>query len=172
MMNRPPQREFDIAAIDEDHVKGVAFNIVFMVWRRRTLAEPYRAGARLVAQLGAKFPEGVGVMQVVEVDAVPPDSDARKVFVEFLKQEIIKHYSVTHEGTGFKAASVRAIVSGVQTLARPTFEHSVHSSVAAAARWAAAQNKRIGRNDDPAAIERVFQALRKIHVERYPNPTK
>jgi hypothetical protein len=163
---------YDVVEIDEDHVKGTAFNLVFMVWRRRTLVAAYRAGIELVGRLSLKHPSGVGVMNVVETEAVPPDSDARKAFSEFWQQPALKHFSVTHEGTGFKAASVRAIVSGIHALARPNFETSVHSTVADAARWAAAQNRRLGRTDEWTAIEKVVQALRRLHVEKYPSVTR
>lgn len=165
-------KDLEVIAIDEDHIKGAAFNLAFLVWRRRTLAAAYRAGIELVSSLALKNPSGVGVMQVVETDAVPPDAEARKAFNDFMKQTSIKHYSVTHEGTGFKAASVRAIVSGVQAMARPNFEHSVHSTVADASRWAAAQNRRIGRNDEWSAIERLMQTLRRIHLEKYPRESR
>ena len=169
-MTRPPAEDFEVVALDEDHVKGVAFNIAFMVWRYRTLVGPYRAGIQLVTELALKHPTGVGVMHVVETEAVPPDSDTRRAIAEILQLPTIKHFSVTHEGTGFKAASVRAIVSGGHALARPSFEYAVHSTVAEASRWAAVQNKRIGRQDDWQAIERVLQALRRLHVEKYPRP--
>jgi hypothetical protein len=161
--------ELEVAAVDADHIKGTAFNIAFMVWRHRTLVGPYRDGIALVNRLALKYPNGVGVMHVVETEASPPDSDARKAFTEFLKQPVIKHFSVTHEGSGFKAASVRAIVSGVHALARPSFEHAVHSTVADAARWAANLNRQIGRTDDWQAIERVMQTLRKMHLEKFPS---
>jgi hypothetical protein len=170
-MIRPPEKDLQVVEIDEDHVKGVAFNIAFMVWRKRTLVGPYRAGIQLVASMALKHPTGVGVMQIVETEAVPPDSETRKAFTEFLQLKAIKHFSVTHEGTGFKAASVRAIVSGVHALARPGFEHAVHSTVADASRWAAGQNRRIGRTDDWQAIERAMQTLRKLHLEKYPRNT-
>ena len=164
--------ELEVVTIDEDHIKGTAFNIAFMVWRRRTLVGPYREGIQLVSALALKHPTGVGVMQVVETEASPPDSETRKAFADFLKQKAIQFFSVTHEGTGFKAASVRAIVSGVHALARPSFEHAVHSTVADASRWVAAQNRRIGRRDEWQAIERVMQTLRRIHLEKYPSESR
>jgi hypothetical protein len=171
-MIRPPEKEVEVAAIDEDHIKGTAFNMVFFVWRRRTLVGPYRQGIELIKKMGLKHPKGLGVMHVVETDAVPPDADARKAFTDVTQMDEIKYFSVTHEGTGFKAASVRAIMSGVHALARPKFEHAVHSTVADAARWAAAHNKRLGRTEDWTAIEKVLQALRRQHVERYPTVTR
>jgi hypothetical protein len=168
-MERLFGNELEVVAVDADHSKGSAFNIAFMVWRRRTLVGPYRDGIALVNSLALKHPGGVGVMHVVETEASPPDSEARKAFADFLKQPAIKHFSVTHEGTGFKAASVRAIASGVHALARPGFEHAVHSTVADASRWASGQNRQLGRSDDWQAIERVMQTLRRMHIEKFPN---
>lgn len=161
-----------VVNLDEDHVTAVAFNLVLLVWRRRTLLEAYRAAIQLVTETVVKNPRGVGVMQVVEVDAIPPDSETRKAFGQMMHLPGIQHFSVTHDGTGFKAASVRAIVSGVNALARPTFAHSVQSSVPDAARWAAAQNRAIGAADDAAAIERALQSLRRLHVDKYPSAKK
>jgi hypothetical protein len=161
--------ELEIVTVDADHIKGTALNIAFMVWRRRTLVGPYREGIALANRLALKYPGGIGVMHVVETEASPPDGETRRAFTEFLKQRAIKHFSVTHEGTGFKAASVRAIASGVHALARPGFEHAVHSSVADAARWAAGQNRLLGRGDEAQSIERVMQTLRRVHLEKFPS---
>lgn len=168
-MERLFGNELEVVAVDADHIKGTAFNIAFMVWRRRTLVGPYREGIALVNGLAQKHPSGVGVMHLVETEASPPDSETRKAFTDFLKQPVIKHFSVTHEGTGFKAASVRAIVSGVHAIARPGFEHAVHSTVSDAARWAANLNEKLGRHDEWQAIERVMQTLRRMHVEKFPS---
>ncbi|RYZ10312.1 MAG: hypothetical protein EOO73_01690 [Myxococcales bacterium] len=168
-MERLFGNELEVVAVDEDHIKGTAFNIVFMVWRRRTLFGAYHAAIALANGLALKHPKGIGVMHVVETEASPPDSEARKAFAEFMKLPVIRHFCVTHEGTGFKAASVRAIASGVHALARPPYPHAVHSAVADASRWAAAQNRQLGRTDDWQAIERVMQTLRRMHVEKYPS---
>jgi hypothetical protein len=168
-MERLFGNELEVVAVDSDHIKGTAFNILFMVWRRRTLFAAYHAAIAVVNGLAPKHPNGIGVMHVVETEASPPDGEARKAFAEFMRLPVIRHFCVTHEGTGFKAASVRAIASGVHALARPPYAHAVHSTVADASRWAAEQNRQLGRNDDWQAIERVMQTLRRMHVEKFPN---
>ena len=160
--------DFDVVEVDEDHIKATAFNMLFMDWRRRTLPAAYRRGIDRVHELAKVYREGVGVCQVVEVDAVPPDSETRSMFVEFLRLQHVKHFSVTHEGVGFKAASVRAIVSGVHALARPKCEHSVFPKLSEAARWHEENQRRIGHSEPAARIERVMQGIRKMHRERYP----
>jgi hypothetical protein len=156
---------------DYDHVKASAFNMVFMVWRRRTMAEAYRRAFHLVRELATEHPEGIGVCQVVEVDAIPPDSEARKAFADFMKLKALKHYSVTHDGVGFKAAAVRTIVMGVNNLARPVCKHAVFSNLTEACGWHALEQMGLGRHETPDQIGEIVRAMRSFHRERYPpNP--
>lgn len=161
-------KSYEIVLHDPDHVKGIAFNMVFMIWRRHTTAAAYQHGMKVVRQLASTHPTGVGVCHVVETDAIPPDAAARAVFVDFLRMREVQHFSVTHEGSGFKAATVRAIVAGVHAFARPTFPHSVHSRVGDAARWHASIQEKLGRKEPGAHIESIAQALRHFHRETYP----
>ena len=163
-----PREDFRLIEIDEDHAKAVAFNMVFMVWRHRTQNLAYRRGMQLVRELATHFPEGVGVCQVVEVDAVAPDSDTRRAFVEFLRLEPLGHFSVIHDGAGFKAASVRAVIAGVHALARPKCRHAVHSNAPAAAAWHAAAQLELNRHESAHVIEGIVRGLRESHRQRYP----
>lgn len=151
---------FRILEIDRDHAKATAFNMLFMVWRYHTLPDAYRKAIRIAEELGQRHPEGVGVCQLVEVEAVAPGAETRRLFLELWKQAPVKHYSVTHEGTGFKAASVRAVVASVHALGCRNCEHSVHKSLREAAEWHAAQQRVIGRKESAEFIVACMQALR------------
>ncbi len=131
---------------------------------------PYRAGIRLMEELSRSHPEGIGVLQVVEVEASPPEPQHELLSKMRWKSRASGTFRSRHEGSGFKAASVRAIVWSVHTLARPTFPHAVHDSVADAARWAAGHNQGLGRRDDARTIERAVQELRRVQRERFPAP--
>lgn len=159
---------FELAGIDRDHAKGIAFNMLFMTWRFHTHATAVRPCFDIIADLAARFKEGVAVCHVVEADALPPTPAARKLISEILRLPSVKHYSVTHEGTGFKAASIRAVVAGIHALARPSCAHSVHGSFAHAAKWHAIQQAALGRKESASQIEATFDALRARHRERYP----
>ncbi len=158
----------NVVDIDKDHVKATAFNMLFMIWRRETAAGAYRRGTQIARELASSFREGIGILHVVEVDAIPPDSEARKAMTELLQLDGLMHFSVTHEGTGFKAAAVRAIVSGNHALIRPKCAHTVHSSLVAAAAWHAGYQKTLGRSEGAGQIQRIAQDLRDLHVQRYP----
>ncbi len=162
------ESEPKIVEIDEDHVKATAFNLLFLVWHKQTTAAAYRRAMEIVARLSKQHVEGVGVMQILERNSIAPDSAARKVFVEFLHLDIVKHFSVTYEGVGFKAASIRAVVAGVHAMARPRFPHSVHTTISDAARWHARAQELLGRRQTPADIERLCQRVRAMYREQYP----
>jgi len=168
-MNAAPENKlYDLVEIDEDHLKGTAFNMLFMVWRHRTLVDAYRRGMKIAQKLSTQHQMGAGVCQVVEVACVAPDTAARAAFVDFVRLPEVDHLSVIHDGTGFKAASVRAVMTGVHALARPQCKLSVHSTVGGAARWAASMQLKLGRTEQAARIESIVTALRAHHRERYP----
>jgi hypothetical protein len=159
--------EFTPEVFDEDHAVGSAFNMLFIVWQHQTTASALRRCRNLILALARRCPEGVGVVQILERDCTPPDVQARKEIVTFLHLQVVKHSSVIYEQTGFKAASIRAVVAGVHALARPVFPHTVHARVSEAAEWHAKAQAQLGRHETPSDIERVVRALRQQHHERY-----
>jgi hypothetical protein len=169
MIRRDEREKYELVEIDEDHAKGIAFNMLFMVWRRRTLAEAFGRGINLARKLTAEYSEGIGICQAVEVDAIPPDSDARTLFSYLSRLEGLQHLSVTHDGTGFKAAAVRAIMTGVQALARPKSKHIVLADVDLAGQWHAAAQAELGRHETAEQIAGILRSLRRLHRERYPS---
>lgn len=161
---------FDVLDLDVDHVKAVYGNTVILLWRYHTREVAYRAAIRLIRTVAHSYPEGVGVMQVVETQAIPPTDETRQAFKEAYELKGVHHFSVTYEGTGFKAAAVRAIVWSAHMLARPKFAHAVHKSVAEAARWVEAQNRLIAHHDDWRQLDRIVDQMRRLQRERYPGP--
>jgi hypothetical protein len=146
--------------MDVNHAKGRAFNMLFMLWRYETTLVAYRQAVDLAKQMAVAFPEGIGTSHLVEVDAVPPSAETRAVFVEYLRLPGLRHYSVTHEGTGFKAAGIRAIVVAQHTLSRTKCEHAVFSSIAGAAQWHEAEQRKLKRLESAEQIAECLHTLR------------
>jgi hypothetical protein len=105
---------------------------------------------------------------LVGVEAIPQSAETRKSFVELFQVPSVKHYSATHEGTGFKAASVRAVISTAHALGRRNCEHSVHERMQDAAEWHGRQQAKIGRMESPVVIARALETLRRHQRERFP----
>ncbi len=154
--------------MDADHAKGVAFNMLFLSWRFHTHAKAVEPCFGLLQQLGDQYPGGVGVCHVVEADAIAPSFAARKLMAELQRLPIVKHYSVTHEGTGFKAASIRAVVTGINALSRANCAHSVQSTFVRAAEWHAVHQVALGRLEPASRINATLELLRARHRQQYP----
>lgn len=156
--------------MDIHHAKAVASNMVFIVWGRETTARAYGRAGELIKELGEQFQEGIGVLQTVEEGAVPPDAAARSEFLRVLREseKHVKHYSVLHEGSGFKAASVRAIMASVYMYTRPQFAHRLFSSLNEAAAWHSLRQREIGHQDTPQQIVNIVHTLRKRIAELGP----
>jgi hypothetical protein len=59
MANVPPNNDlWRLVESDTDHAKGIAFNMLFIVWRRKTLVGPYMRAVQIVKTLATEFPKG------------------------------------------------------------------------------------------------------------------
>ena len=132
--------------VDINHGKAVLAGMLLAVWRKETTPEAFQRMDVLVQELSRQYPSGVGILQTIEKTAVPPEADTKREFVRgmVVGEGRIKHFSVVHEASGFHAAIVRAIMSGVYLFARPKFPHMVFSSLADAAAWHVQQQRALG----------------------------
>ena len=165
---KPDLTSFRLLEVDEDHAKATAFNMLFTLWCKETQVSAYIRMSNALKKLAVAFPRSVGVLQTVEKDAQPPNAAARTAFNEFLKlaSTCVAHYSTLHEATGFKAAAVRAVVSSVYLVARPTFEHAVFSTLSESAAWHAQRQRLLGRDETPEQIAGVVRKLREAYATR------
>ena len=142
--------------------------MLFVVWRKRTAEASFRRSTDVVVDLAARFGEGVGVCHVVEVTATPPDARVRRAFVDFLRCGVIKHISVTYEGAGFKAAAVRAVMTGAFELSQPSAKHAVHGDLETAAKWHALAQASLQRSESAATMTAIVRSMRRLLSERSP----
>ncbi len=160
--------KFQLLESDLHHLKAAAGNFLFMIWRRETQAAAFTRGVGLARELGKRQGAKIGVCQVVELEAVPPDAEARRAFQQLLELDCVAHSSVIHDGTGFKAASVRAIVNLQILLTKPKFPHRVFGSVQEAAAFHAASEAPLGRKLEQEDFGHWVAELRALHRARFP----
>jgi hypothetical protein len=120
---------------ERDFVVGTYGPVFLVIWRIDTT----EVGMRRVASLfrSARLPERVGMLTVVDENATMPSSEARELGAAFLSKNSkrIVASAIAHEGSGFKAAAVRAVVTGLTMLARQPFPHKVFPDTDRAASW-------------------------------------
>jgi hypothetical protein len=165
----------ELLEVDEHHAIGTAFNMAFALWYKETQLHAFRRLDRALMKLVLSYPEGVGVCQIIEPNAVPPSAETRAEITKMMQNGgggQLKHYSLTFEGTGFKAASIRAVVSASHMVARTKSQLAVFSTLGAAAAWHAGQQGLIGRMENAADISNVVRQLRAEYSQHMAKATK
>jgi len=127
-----------IHARDDAHAVATWTNVLIAVWRTETRAAALDGVSQALGELVAAHPE-VALIQVVEAGATAPDAEARRAIAAMLRRyaDSIRCSAVVFEGDGFQAATLRAVVTGIAILSRPSYPDVVFGSTVAAINWTA-----------------------------------
>lgn len=124
------------------------FLVVF--WKRDTTLEGALAVTEAMLRFGRSQADRIGVITVVEETATLPPGNVRDALAEFLKagSGVIRASCLVHEGTGFRTAAIRTLVTGLTLLAKQPFPHKVFATVEDAASWIVPQMPHPYRADE------------------------
>ncbi len=134
--NGPPARA-QIHESTRDHVVFTWRNVACAVFKKETTLGGVRTIQRVYDELAGQNPRGVFMLTIVEERAPLPVVEVRDALAKFLASGAgrSKKSAVVHEGSGFRAASVRGVVTGLAMIARLPYPHKVFSTPTDAARW-------------------------------------
>lgn len=157
----PGVQELSLHGCDEQHGVGVWRNLLIAVWRTETRAPAVDAVSAVLAKL-SRTHRDVALLQVIEEGATAPDADARRAISNMLKHNgsVIRCSAVVYEGDGFRAATLRAVVTGIALLSRPLYPHVVFASTISAINWTA----RHYSHDGPVWAEQVRNAVDELRL--------
>jgi hypothetical protein len=117
---------------------GVYENVFLWAFRESSTLERIERSRAAFADLRARYPKGFGVMTIVREDApVSMPSAARErsnaITAEFRANFVA--LSTVIEGSGFRSATLRSIISGIQLFARVSCPAKVFADAENAAAW-------------------------------------
>lgn len=119
-----------------DFALGYWHDVFICCWRVRTTMEGAGELQAHCEEFGKSRSEGIGLLTIIEANAPAPENDARAAIADFLgTAHYIRGSGVAFEGTGFRAAAVRSIVSGLTMLARQPYQHKVFDAVPTTMNW-------------------------------------
>jgi len=125
---------------DANYACGTWRSFYFILWRVQTELAACQHVHRTMYEFGPKHPEGIGLMTIVEASAPMPPAASRNELAATLKgATFIQASAVAFEGEGFRAASVRAVVTGLTAMAKQPFPHKVFAKVGDASLFLADQ---------------------------------
>lgn len=145
-----------------DYVLGHWGPLFICSWRFKTEMDGADDLAVTCSAFAKEYPDGIGLLTIIEDKAPAPDNDARSRIADFLGQaEFIAASGVAFEGSGFRAAAVRSIVSGLTILARQPFPHKVFSSISSTMDWLTPElNQRLGETFTPGQANSAIRKFR------------
>ncbi|WP_433931410.1 serine/threonine-protein kinase [Sorangium cellulosum] len=110
-----------------DYVMASWRQIFCIIWRRETAEDDVRRVSEACAEFAKQHPRGIGLLTIVEDGAPLPQAPARRALARFLAEAsaFIRCSAVVLEGSGFRAAAVRSVVTGLSLVARQRFPHKV-----------------------------------------------
>jgi hypothetical protein len=110
---------------------------VGVVWKRETTPEGVDALTTTYREQASRYPSGVYLLTIVERDAPMPAPPQREALAVFLRSGggRTRMSAVVIEGTGFRAAAVRSVVTGLAMLVRLPYPHEIFGSMEQAAKW-------------------------------------
>lgn len=140
-MNEPStKRELSPAnvtfvALEQHYIIASWRNVCIAVWVDETPAAAVAELTRFMQQLAIEYPQGIAFLQVIGEENQAMEAPVRAALKSLLMagREVLREAPVVYEGSGFRAAAVRAIVTGMLSQRSYGFPHRVYSSVEDAA---------------------------------------
>lgn len=127
----------EVIDVTKDHLISTWRNVLILVWKHETTTDGVHKLKSTYQSLAEKYPKNVFLLTIVEQDAPMPPSPVRVALADFLASCGGKMVlsAVVHEGSGFRAAAVRSVVTGLAMMANLPYPHKVFANVDDAARW-------------------------------------
>jgi hypothetical protein len=88
-----------------------------------------------LAELSDELRAGTGAMLVIESSVDPPDDKSRAYIRAELARSSMLAAAQVVEGTGFRGAAMRAVLSMLQIAVRPSYSMKIFSEVSDGALW-------------------------------------
>jgi hypothetical protein len=151
-----------VVVLQDNHCIATWRGFVIIIWRRETTAQGVADLRQALQRLGPTS-TGVGLLTIIEPNAPPPTSEVRDGLAAVLGEfgKLIKFSAVAFEGSGFRAAMVRGVVTGLTMLARMPYPHKVFAGVNEATQWLIPSLQRIGWRDSAFELTEAVAELRR-----------
>lgn len=133
---------FRVLFVDEGLVIGEIGPLCVLIWRDRVSAPRVQQVAAGLTQL-ARQKESLGLLIVIEATSDPPPDEVRSELAAIVASQGSKLscLATTIEATGFRAAFIRSVLSGIALLDRRSDipARAVFADLGAAAQWLGAR---------------------------------
>jgi hypothetical protein len=136
-------------------------DIFALVDQGRTEVADYPILERMVCEQAVKHPVGLACLVIIPSTATPPSDEVRRAINDVLTRlgPKLRCLCWLVEGSGFRAATVRAALAGLRILSRPPYPTLVSGDLRTALRWVMPhlQDGTARLDDIPSAMDAINQ---------------
>lgn len=130
-------------------------------WRGVVNQENFVRQRDSLEALASRYPGTTNLVVVVEQGSTPPDAELRKLTMDMVAklEDRIRSIAVVIEGSGFKTAAIRSVLSGMALLRKVKTPVMFSASLGDAASWVVLQCPSASADDIRDAHERLKQSM-------------
>lgn len=152
-----------VLVLEHDFCLATWGPVFICVWRHETTMDGVHALTQRFADFSHGAAHGAGLLTIVEANAPVPEGHVRDSLAGFMKKGAgtIRSSAVVHEGSGFRAAAVRGVVTGLTLLARQPFPHRVFATADEGCRWLASSLRETAPGA-PIDAEQLVDVVREL----------
>jgi len=137
-------------------------DVFALVDQGKTEVSDYPILERMVLEQAARYSGGLGCLVIIPSTASPPSEEVRRAINETLTRLApkLRCLSWLVEGSGFRAATVRAALSGLRMLNRPPYPTLIASDMTEAVGWILPHlsDGKSREAEVPTAVEAILRA--------------
>ncbi len=151
---------------DDAHCIAWLGNIEIILSREAPTSAIMRTIIRELEALSKDCGGGTGALLVINSDCKPPSEEARAYIRTELANSSMVAASQVVEGTGFRGAAMRAVLSVLQLASRAPYPMEIFSGVDEGARWLCTELRtRLGRAPEPLTLITAVRGLQTVRTK-------
>jgi len=164
-----PTSAMEVGSVVEGLATAEVSRTCILLWRGVVNESRFRLQREAIEQVASRHPGDAGILCIIEPASEPPPQSLREAASTLLNQFAPKLRCVAYviEGTGFRAATIRGVLSGIELVRRSAYPARYFATVAEAAIWISVETGR-SRADLTDAVHRLREQLDEVDGKRTP----
>ncbi|MET0344484.1 MAG: hypothetical protein ABW252_25950 [Polyangiales bacterium] len=162
--------QLEMVELEEHHVLATFRNVAIAVWVDDVRVEAVQRAQQMVGKLASSWSDDIAFVQVFGEDVRYVDAPARQALNALLQSGsgAIRDAPVVYEGSGFGAAAMRAIITGLLVPRSYGFSHRVYSRVEDAALSIARTMEKREPTRHARELCEALERIRERHERAFP----
>jgi hypothetical protein len=128
----------------------------------------YDTACKMIVEQSSEHQSGLGCLVIIPPNAKPPSDDVRKAINRTLDSVPVRGICWCVEGSGFQAAMVRAVLSGLRFVSRRNYPTHIEGDLGHATKWIVSSQSGAHRTARPDAAQSLLNSIEKQRRRRPP----